>query len=393
MSNDKPFRFQPKKIDANELSQSPSTPIGPDQVQAIQAQMGREGLSVKGNLPPALQQLLNQRVNQVNNDEVLGTESQIPPQTHSQEPNPFQIAMNRTNKNPERPVTASPVLPKNIDTTIAKIDDPALDELLAGLNTQNYERITLPSLGKVYNSPDTPMDGTVEIRPMTGKEEAILSSARLMLNGQGIEMILKNCIKHKGLATEKLINADREFLLVYLRAISYGHIYEVRLSCPNCSYNFDYNINLNLNVDYCDENWTADNLIITLPASGYSCKYRLMTGEDEAKLMSFISKRENNLDKNPDQIDDIFSYKASMLIEWIGNENAVVKDQYSIHKVLENLLSEDYLYLKESLVEDQFGVQQHIEISCPNCTQWFKTKIPYNENFFSPKVKAKKNPQ
>lgn len=388
MSEDKPYRFERKRIDPNEIH---SRPITENEVLNTQKSIAtmEGGTSIQGNLPPAMLQLLQQKNLAEKADDDDPQPMMMPPTYMNQNPTPissqskseadaFQVALNRANKNPEKSIATRAFVPE------VQINDPALNELISALNTQNYDKISLPSLGKFYHTPDTPTEGWLEIRPMTGKEEAILSSSRHMRNGQGIEMIFRNCIKQKNIDVTKLLSSDCEFILVYLRAISYGHLYEVKLSCPYCDHNFDHQIDLNLNVDYCGDDWNEERLVKVLPASNLSFKYRFMTSGDETMITNFTAKK----DANPDAINDLFLYKASLLIEWIGNETSVVRNQPSIRRLLDNLLAEDVNYIRNLLSEEACGVQKMVEIPCPNCQKLFNTRMPYNENFFSPKVKV-----
>jgi hypothetical protein len=191
-----------------------------------------DGIKVSGQMPPAMQQALQRRLQEVE----------------------FQEDGGQVQHRGEQPVQLPPH--QRTDNTMRagqiQTNDPSLNALLGMVHTQNYETVTLPSMGRFYfDGIDTPTTGEVNIRPMTGREESILSTARFMRQGRGIEMIFQNCLLEKNINTEKLLSVDRTFLLIYLRGISYGNIYEAKVKCPECGHTFDNDIDLNLPIDYC----------------------------------------------------------------------------------------------------------------------------------------------
>jgi len=327
-----------------------------------------EGLQVSGNVPPIFQNKLKDRINEVDSGAdpaPFGATRQTSPQEAPMMP-PGQGG---------RP----PLRPGEMVTS-----DPSLNALLTGLSTQTYEVVTLPSRGRFYDGADSPTDGVLHIRPMTGQEETVLSTVRFMRGGRGIEMIFKACIQEKNINTEKLLSLDRTFLLIYLRAISYGNLYEVSVRCPECDHQFDYDIDLNLPIDYCPENFTNNDLTRTLPKSGYLFKYRLMTGDDETQITAYRDRRA----KFSNAIDDSFLYKAATLVEEIGNKEAKITNRTAIQSLLERLPAQDVNYIRNTVNEPPFGVDTKVQVICPACARDFPVELPYEANFFFPREKT-----
>jgi hypothetical protein len=128
---------------------------------------------------------------------------------------------------------------------LAFTGDTNLDNLLAGIKEQsfNYEEILLPSLGRFYDGSQAPSSGVLHVRPMTGNEQEILATPRLVKTGQAVNMIFKACVREP-IKPEQLLTVDRTVLLIFLRGISYGSDYEVEIRCPVCSTKFNTVIDL-----------------------------------------------------------------------------------------------------------------------------------------------------
>jgi len=326
-----------------------------------------EGVSVTGKIPPAMQQALQQRISQVQQGDE--DEMHMPPPVR--EMPDYELPPHQQQQPPMPDYN-----PSQIQT-----NDPNLNALLAGLSTQNYEEILLPSRGVLYDSPDLPVNGVLHLRPMTGQEESILSTVRFMRGGRGIEMIFKNCIQEKNINTENMLSVDRTFLLVYLRAISYGNMYEVSVRCPDCNHQFDYDIDLNLPIDYCPESFTKASMTRQLPKTGYVFNYQLMTGAIETQ----VGQYRDHKSKFSNATDDSFIYRASMLITEIGNKDAKIDQRHGIQALIERLPAQDVNYIRNVLNEPPFGVDTEVKVICPACTSQFPVELPYEANFFFPR--------
>jgi hypothetical protein len=82
----------------------------------------------------------------------------------------------------------------------------------------------------------------VQLRKMTGKEEAILADRRYQRNGgKLVTELLHSCIVRLGDLdpngrgpVTNMYSADRNFLLLKLRSITFGPELEAAYSCPSC---------------------------------------------------------------------------------------------------------------------------------------------------------------
>lgn len=254
-------------------------------------------------------------------------------------------------------------------------------EQLAGFS--QYEEIELPSKGKFY----TNIPGILHIRPMTGEEEQILATSRLVKKGVAIDMIFERCLKEK-INTANLLAVDRTYLLIYLRGISYTPDYEVEIKCPECSSKFSNVLDLNsLEVDGCPVEFEPTKLTGKLPTSGFRFKYRLPTGADEQA----ITKHRETLIKEygGECEDDTLIFRTSILLEYIEGVN----DRRELSHLLKKLPINDVAHLRNTISAPPFGVNTEVGIICPSCNSEFEIDLPLEANFFFPRKKEEQTPQ
>src|SRR5438067_6101605 len=93
-----------------------------------------------------------------------------------------------------------------------------------------------------YIDEDGRMHRAATVRKMTGRDEALLADRRFRNNGaRMITELLGSClvrlgaIEHPGVAVaQRLFSADRHFLLIRLREITFGPEMRASYSCPSC---------------------------------------------------------------------------------------------------------------------------------------------------------------
>ena len=312
-----------------------------------------EGLNIKGNIPPEFLQAIRAEKSQ----------GVMPEPKSGFGQNPSPQPQNRSSGNSSN----------------------HLKELLEELKGTNsvYEEIELPSKGRFYDGSNGPSNGIISIRTMTGEEEQILATSRLVKKGQAMDMIFQKCIKEK-FRTDQLLSIDRIYLLIYLRGISYGSNYDVEIKCPECERKFSTSIDLNaLYVDSCPDEF-GPSLQDVLPTTKLPFSYRLSTGRDEQEISNY---RERKIKMFGDSAtDDTLTYRTAMLLNNIDG----IENKNELQILIKNLPMSDVSYIRNCINEPPFGVNTSVEIICPSCLQDFEIDLPIESNFFSPRRKKDK---
>jgi hypothetical protein len=267
---------------------------------------------------------------------------------------------------------------------------PQLEDLIAGLRPTSliFEEITLPSKGIFYNGKDGPKDGILHIRPMTGEEEQILATPRYIRRGQAINMIFQRCIQEGQHRPEDFLAADRQFILIWLRGISYSPEYDVEIKCPECERKFEHKINLSLlRVTTCPNDFNPP-LIGTLPKSGYKFEYRLPRGKDEIAIQEHRD-RHQKMFGDAGGADDSLIYRSALLLDNIEG----LKDKRELLELIKKLPIQDVAHIRNLTSEPPFGVNTKSEVMCPyaSCLADFDAELPLESGFFFPRPKRTEN--
>ena len=310
----------------------------------------------------------------------------IPPQLleeinrRRQEAAAGQAAASQAAARPMPPSNKNLTSPKGMEGLYAQ--DTTLQDIITKLRntTHNYDRIQLPSMGKFYDGTDGPVDGLIEIRPMTGEEEQILATPRFVKKGTVIDKIFEKCVRQH-IRPEKLLGVDRTYMLIFLRGISYSQYYDVEIKCPECSHKFTNTIDLNtLELTACPDNFGRDSLSDVLPKSQLPFTYRLPLGGDENDVQNYRDTRSRKFEGAE---DDTAAYRIALLLEDVSG----VKDKLQIKIIANNLPISDLNYIRNLVNDPPFGVNTEVDMLCPSCLHEFQVDLPLESGFFFPRRK------
>lgn len=143
------------------------------------------------------------------------------------------------------------------------------------------ETVELPSKGKFYPEGSPLAEGKVEMKYMTAKEEDILTNQNYIKQGKVIDKLLQSLIVTK-INYNDLLIGDKNAIMIAARILSYG-----------AKYNFTYDeveqeVDLSTleNKPLSEEvtNSEANEFSFTLPHSGNTLTFKLLTHGDENKI-------------------------------------------------------------------------------------------------------------
>lgn len=227
------------------------------------------------------------------------------------------------------------------------------------------------------------------IRGMKVREERILADRKLAKNGGQIDELLGSCweetidagpyiLPEDGkLDWGKVLQGDRFFALLMVRAMTYGPEYVFSVGCRNdaCRARIDWEVDLHkLPVrSLSDQSRAAlvggNRFEATLPDAGKAVRYQLLTGEDERKLPALQRA-------SPDRL--LSAVLAYRVLEIAGVEPKAKRG------FLEDLSLRDADFLVDEFDRVDCGVDTTIEIECPECFQTQEVELPFDKGFFLP---------
>lgn len=243
------------------------------------------------------------------------------------------------------------------------------------------ETVPLPSLGLVY-PPDHPLHGaeTVDIRPMTAREEDILTSRALIKKGTVITHLIESCMIDKSIRANDLISGDRNALMIALRITGYGAEYKAEITCPECDTQSKYAFDLSempinrLGAE--PDNPGENSFTFILPYTKKEVKFKFLTGSDEEELQRTESRR-----KKMGQLSEsnITTRLESAIISIAG-----VTDRAKINHFIRNMPARDSRALRKYIDEIEPGIDLTAWFECPACGEGSELGVPLGVSFFWP---------
>lgn len=243
--------------------------------------------------------------------------------------------------------------------------------------------VELPSHGFLYKGMKADADlkkGIIKVRPLTLKEEKILTTTRLVQQGKALDMILDNCIKSE-VDPMQLLSSDRMYILFYLRGMSYGLEYDFNVRCYRCGTDFTQKLDIDKlpikewhNADEAAEPWE-----MVLPVTGFKVVSHYMRGFEENELVE-----ETQEVKSFDEADDDIGISMTMLIEEVHDPDGEKLNDQDKVDFIENMIAGDTSAWRDETNEKESGIKTLKNIRCPRCTSVLEFNVPLDRNFFRP---------
>ena len=243
------------------------------------------------------------------------------------------------------------------------------------------EAIPLPSQGQCYPE-DNPLHGqeTIDIRPMTAREEDILTSKALIKKGTVITALIKSCLVDKSIDPDDMISGDRNAVMTALRITGYGADYSVEVTCPSCTESSSQEFNLSelpikrLGEEPAEANSNLFNF--ELPFCKKAVIYKFMTGADEA----YMQKMQNQKKKKQLGADNLITDRYKHQIVSVAG----ITDKTKIGFFIRNMPAKDSRALRNHMDKTEPGIEMKSWMDCPHCLETSEVRLPLGASFFWP---------
>ncbi len=242
------------------------------------------------------------------------------------------------------------------------------------------EAVPLPSRGVIYNNNSLQGTESVEIKPMTAREEDILTSRAYIKNGTVISKLIKSCLIDKSINPDDLISGDRNALLIALRITGYGSDYTLEINCPECGSTNKSTFDLSqleikrLKVDPAE---LGQNIFeVTLPVTKKSVKVKFLTGHDEREMMIISDRKKKSGLNTENTVTDRLS-RSILSIEGITDRN-------KINLFVQHMPARDSLALRRFLDDYEPGINMKSHMVCSHCHEESEVDLPIGASFFWP---------
>lgn len=241
--------------------------------------------------------------------------------------------------------------------------------------------VPLPSKGKVY-SEGTPLfeADALDIRPMTAREEDILTSRALIKKGTVITELIKSCLVDKRIDPDDLIAGDRNAIMIALRITGYGSEYSVEVACPDCSNTSKQQFDLTkLPMKLLEEEPLAtgqNTFEFELPYTKQIIKFKFLDGKDEASM----NKLQERQKKAGSQVSNLITLRYRYQILAVGQ----VTDKSKIQMFISKMPARDSRALRNHIDKIEPGMEMKNWIDCTMCGEESEVRMPLGASFFWP---------
>lgn len=238
----------------------------------------------------------------------------------------------------------------------------------------SFDLLPLPSEGKVYKGKRP----NIKVAYMTTADENILSSPNLLSSGDFLEILMNRKILENDIRYRDLVVGDRNAIMLWIRATSYGEMYPVTLLDEN-DVPFETEVNLNdLKVKKLGAEPDSEGYFdFMLPLSKQNIKFKLLTVGDVEDIDKVLTKeKEEGI-----PINNLNTYTLEKQIVEVDGE----RNKNFIRDFVQSLRIRDSKELKNYIAEIESGIDLEIEVSTPGGGT-IKTFLPLNYRFFWPDI-------
>ncbi len=215
----------------------------------------------------------------------------------------------------------------------------------------------------------------ITLRNMTTAEEKVLLGS----SGEKVfDSMIKSCVvSPEDLKLDDLLAADKHFIIIKLRVLSFGAEYPVMYT-HSCGDSSEYLINLaKLDVHYLPDDFIEPYDEFDLPVCGDRLALKIPRNKDIEDINRKVKKHKK---KYPSSKGDIsYIYRLAVNIATVNGEDIteIEKDKY-----IESLHSRDSSYLKHRIGKLEVGIDTNIMTECNGCGEDIEFELPFNESFF-----------
>jgi hypothetical protein len=199
------------------------------------------------------------------------------------------------------------------------------------------ELVSLPSKGLLYPSTSPLAKGQIEMSYMTAKHEDILTNVNYIRQGTVIDKLLQALIVTP-IDYNELLVGDKNAILIAARVLGYGK--EYTFNYGGKEYTVDLSLLEDKEVDEKLFKPGANEFAFTLPHSGNSITFKILTHGDEQKIDAEIK----GLQKiNPNNTTDVTTRLKYMITSVEGK-----REQKDIRDFVDNyLIAKDARSIRE----------------------------------------------
>jgi hypothetical protein len=285
-------------------------------------------------------------------------------QQQQQYQEPQKVTLKSESKQPITNMGPSNLIMNNSDMYIQQLSQPQYNAA--------FDVIPLPSEGKLYKNKKP----SVKVAYMTTADENILTSPNLLQSGEFLEILINRKLLEPDLRYKDLHVGDRNAIMLWLRATSYGEMYPITMyDEEGVPFESEVDLNSLKTIKLSIEPDAEGYFDFYLPISKASIKFKLLTVGDLDQIEKMVAEDE----KNEIPVNSVITYRLErQIVDVNGN-----RDKGFIKDFIEKMRVRDSKELKDYIEKIDCGVDLAIEVKTPR-GESISTFLPLSVRFFWP---------
>lgn len=243
--------------------------------------------------------------------------------------------------------------------------------------TIEYLPINLPSRGQFYDGKCP--DGTVSIRKLTAREEALLDSGGLAPHAKIAAMIAACTRLPEGLNVQDLLITDSLAIMLSLRTFTFGPEVRFTYRCPACG--TANRTSVNAAKDF-DETAPAEDTVepysLLLKDAGVTVGLRFLRLRDQEHLAKRAKKAAAN-----DQDDEGVVHLLALALRIVTIDGVTAKLSEA-EKLVGSLTMADSLRIRRADDKLEPGIDMATDQTCKRCKAENRIPVQMDAEFFRP---------
>lgn len=241
--------------------------------------------------------------------------------------------------------------------------------------TAPFDLVFFPSMGLFYEDKKP----YVTVKYLTGIEENILTAPMLSDYGLAMDIALKSLILDD-IDIDKLLVGDKNAIILFLRATSFGQTYDVQITCPKCNQSGKTSFDIS--------EMTAKDILIPPDDDGfftYVLPKMKLGGEPVVvrfRPMTYLDEKTiETQDKQYQQYNQGASiYNTLRYINQIVSINGV-SDKEKIAVIVSKISIKDSTSLRSYMDKVEPGINNKVSLRCSKCNYILKEEFKINNQF------------
>jgi hypothetical protein len=248
--------------------------------------------------------------------------------------------------------------------------------------------VKLPSRGVLYRD-DTPAGkGKIHLSPMTMVEESYFMDDDLTFS-EAFDKILKKCVQ-EDLDINTLLSADKFFLFMMLRAVTYGPEYAFKWTCNAEKSNGEVCRQSNTSTVKIPDDFKLKLLSdedtepykILLPDCQKEISFRLLRGHDEVYIDRFSKKEEAKKQEGIRLPNRIAIFRLARHITHVDGQSVKDAPENMLINFVASFRAKDRQYFQDKIAFYTPGLDTGVEVLCERCGSVQRIDMPFTADFF-----------